>query len=231
MEDDKAVFFKESSQNEFYNVTFTVLKLVILHFNSILEEIKPIGFLGIHLDQGLPWNFHINYVGNKLASGIYALRSLHKIYLSQSVACEQDPCPLPPLKNLSRRQELINLIGTGPIFDEELQNSLQQCLLDCRKQDGELRTLTLTGKKLPDVIINISTPIVLNAHLKRLLESRESSRVYGIKTAATISIPAPDTGTGKIGKHECGMIKELKLITSFLINEIRVRHTTCLVTG
>lgn len=51
--------------------------------DSTLEEVFTSKFLGIHLDQGLTWNKHIDHVCAKISSGIYVLRSLAKFCPSQ----------------------------------------------------------------------------------------------------------------------------------------------------
>jgi hypothetical protein len=43
-----------------------------------LEETESTKFLGMHLDQGLTWGDHVDNICAKVASGIFALRSLQK---------------------------------------------------------------------------------------------------------------------------------------------------------
>ena len=45
----------------------------------VLEVTESTSFLGMHLDQGLTWNDHVDKVCSKVTSGIHALRILSKI--------------------------------------------------------------------------------------------------------------------------------------------------------
>jgi len=55
----------------------------ILMADSALEEVSSSKFLGMHLDRGLTWNEHIDYICAKICSGIFVLRSLAKYCPSQ----------------------------------------------------------------------------------------------------------------------------------------------------
>ncbi len=45
---------------------------------SEIEEVYSTKFLGIYLDRGLTWNYHVDNLSAKLSSGIFALRQLAK---------------------------------------------------------------------------------------------------------------------------------------------------------
>ena len=70
------------------HIDFSDLKLFIAN-----EEIERIGedckekffkFVGIYLDEHYTWKYHINHVGNKVASGSYAI-STAKHFLSRKL--------------------------------------------------------------------------------------------------------------------------------------------------
>jgi hypothetical protein len=52
--------------------------LNIIINNTIINQVEHIKFLGIHLDRGLTWNFHVDDVCSKVSSNIYAIRNLAK---------------------------------------------------------------------------------------------------------------------------------------------------------
>jgi hypothetical protein len=41
-------------------------------------ETKSFKFVGVHLDETLNWEYHINHVNNKLLSAIYAINQVKK---------------------------------------------------------------------------------------------------------------------------------------------------------
>ncbi len=69
----KSSFIKFSLQRGISDSTLTVML-----DDTEIEEVHSTKFLGIHLDQGLTWNCHIDSVCAKLSSGIYVLRELSK---------------------------------------------------------------------------------------------------------------------------------------------------------
>lgn len=51
--------------------------------DTMLEDVYLSKFLGIHLDEGLVWDDHINSIFSKLTSGICVLRILSKYLPTQ----------------------------------------------------------------------------------------------------------------------------------------------------
>lgn len=47
--------------------------------DNILEEVESIKFLGVHIDQNLSWDTHVEYVLSKLASSIFLLRRISPV--------------------------------------------------------------------------------------------------------------------------------------------------------
>ena len=48
-------------------------------------ETKSIKLIGVHLDETLNWDYHINHVNNKLLSAIYAINQVKKILSSDTL--------------------------------------------------------------------------------------------------------------------------------------------------
>lgn len=53
--------------------------------NTELQQVDELKFLGIYMDSSLTWAKHINYVANKLTSGLYALNILKNNIPSNSL--------------------------------------------------------------------------------------------------------------------------------------------------
>ena len=59
-----------------------ILKIFILDINFSLnkshyDKDRFLRFLGIHVEPGLGWHNHINYVSKKISKGLFMLRVLH----------------------------------------------------------------------------------------------------------------------------------------------------------
>lgn len=53
-------------------------QLTIMVDDAVIEEVDSFKFLGIHIDRGLSWSFHLDSICSKVSSGTYALRVLSK---------------------------------------------------------------------------------------------------------------------------------------------------------
>jgi hypothetical protein len=60
------------------------LPLAVMVDEDLLEETDSTKFLGMHIDKGLTWEDHVDYVCARVSSGIFALRNLSK-FCSQEV--------------------------------------------------------------------------------------------------------------------------------------------------
>lgn len=50
-----------------------------------IERVESTKFLGLHIDNKLSWNFHIDHVANKISSGLFALYRLSKFCKLESL--------------------------------------------------------------------------------------------------------------------------------------------------
>lgn len=156
----------------------------ITHDGHKIEETKVTKFLGLHLDQNMNWNTHIDYVCNRISQSSYALYKLSKVVNRKTVLVAYHGLVVSVL-----RYGIIfwgNATGKEDVFKAQKRCIRAICNLkstdSCRPYFKDLKLLTMASLYIYEIAIFVRTNLNLFPHVESA-RRRDQLHVHPCKTA------------------------------------------------